>query len=55
MTSLVSNLETAARTHLDRPVLVLDETVHVWLLESLPKGPTGKVLEREIARPAELA
>jgi long-chain acyl-CoA synthetase len=28
---------------------------HVWLLESLPKGPTGKVLKREIARPAELA
>lgn len=27
MTSLVSNLETAARTHPDRPALVLDETV----------------------------
>jgi long-chain acyl-CoA synthetase len=28
---------------------------HVWLLESLPKGPTGKVLKREITPPAELA
>jgi long-chain acyl-CoA synthetase len=25
---------------------------HVWLLDELPKGPTGKILKREIARPA---
>jgi long-chain acyl-CoA synthetase len=25
---------------------------HVWLLEALPKGPTGKVLKREIRPPA---
>jgi acyl-coenzyme A synthetase/AMP-(fatty) acid ligase len=24
----------------------------VWFLEELPKGPTGKILKREIARPA---
>jgi long-chain acyl-CoA synthetase len=27
----------------------------VWFLEELPKGPTGKILKREIAIPAELA
>ena len=24
---------------------------HVWLVEDLPKGPTGKILKRQIARP----
>ncbi len=24
---------------------------HVWLVDELPKGPTGKILKREIARP----
>jgi long-chain acyl-CoA synthetase len=28
---------------------------HVWLIESLPKGPTGKIVKREIAPPAGLA
>ena len=28
---------------------------HVWLVDSLPKGPTGKILKREITPPAELA
>ncbi|HEY3260182.1 MAG TPA: long-chain fatty acid--CoA ligase [Pseudonocardiaceae bacterium] len=27
---------------------------HVWLVDSLPKGPTGKILKREIAIPAEV-
>ena len=27
---------------------------HVWLVDELPKGPTGKILKREIALPAEL-
>ncbi|MDX6300651.1 MAG: long-chain acyl-CoA synthetase [Nocardioidaceae bacterium] len=27
---------------------------HVWLVESLPKGPTGKILRREIELPAAL-
>jgi long-chain acyl-CoA synthetase len=27
---------------------------HVWLVDELPKGPTGKILKREIAAPAEL-
>jgi long-chain acyl-CoA synthetase len=25
---------------------------HVWLVDQLPKGPTGKILKREIAAPA---
>jgi long-chain acyl-CoA synthetase len=28
---------------------------HLWLVDALPKGPTGKILKREIAPPAELA
>jgi long-chain acyl-CoA synthetase len=26
---------------------------HVWFVEDLPKGPTGKILKREIEQPAE--
>jgi long-chain acyl-CoA synthetase len=28
---------------------------HVWLVDALPKGPTGKILKREITPPAELS
>jgi long-chain acyl-CoA synthetase len=27
----------------------------VWITESLPKGPTGKILKREIEVPSEVA
>ena len=27
---------------------------HVWLVGELPKGPTGKILKREITLPDEL-
>ena len=27
----------------------------IWLVDALPKGPTGKILKREIARPVGLA
>jgi acyl-CoA synthetase (AMP-forming)/AMP-acid ligase II len=27
----------------------------VWLMESLPKGPTGKILRREVTVPSEAA
>jgi long-chain acyl-CoA synthetase len=27
----------------------------VWMVDELPKGPTGKILKREIVRPATLA
>ena len=26
---------------------------HVWLVDELPKGPTGKILKRQIELPAE--
>ena len=28
---------------------------HVWFVDGLPKGPTGKILKREIVVPAELS
>ena len=28
---------------------------HVWLVESLPKGPTGKILRREVQPPPDIA
>jgi long-chain acyl-CoA synthetase len=28
---------------------------HVWLIDGLPKGPTGKILKREIVIPADVA
>ncbi len=28
---------------------------HVWLVDALPKGPTGKIVKREIMPPAELS
>ncbi|MDP9220464.1 MAG: long-chain fatty acid--CoA ligase [Actinomycetota bacterium] len=28
---------------------------HVWIVDALPKGPTGKILRREITPPAELS
>ena len=27
---------------------------HVWIVDELPKGPTGKILKRMIEAPAEL-
>ncbi len=30
-------------------------TRQVWLIESLPKGPTGKILRREVKVPPEAA
>jgi long-chain acyl-CoA synthetase len=28
---------------------------HIWFVDELPKGPTGKILKREIEVPAEVA
>jgi long-chain acyl-CoA synthetase len=28
---------------------------HVWLVDALPKGPTGKIVKREIQPPADIA
>ena len=27
---------------------------HIWFVDELPKGPTGKILKREIEVPAEV-
>ena len=27
---------------------------HIWLVQSLPKGPTGKILRREVQPPPEV-
>ena len=27
---------------------------HVWIVDALPKGPTGKILKREIVVPDEV-
>ena len=27
---------------------------HIWFVEELPKGPTGKILKREIGIPADV-
>jgi long-chain acyl-CoA synthetase len=27
---------------------------HIWLVDSLPKGPTGKIVKREIVSPEDL-
>jgi long-chain acyl-CoA synthetase len=27
----------------------------VWFVDALPKGPTGKILKREIVAPAQLS
>ncbi len=39
------------RDHVKRQVAAYKYPRHVWLLETLPKGPTGKVLKREIRPP----
>jgi long-chain acyl-CoA synthetase len=43
------------REYVEERVAAYKYPRHVWLLESLPQGPTGKVLKRAIVRPAELA
>ena len=30
-------------------------TRHVWLVDELPKGPTGKIVKREIVSPEDLS
>jgi long-chain acyl-CoA synthetase len=39
------------REHVKRQVAAYKYPRHVWLVSSLPKGPTGKILKREIAVP----
>ena len=43
------------RAHVKAQVAAYKYPRHVWFVDSLPKGPTGKILKREIVAPAELS
>jgi long-chain acyl-CoA synthetase len=43
------------REHVKGQVAAYKYPRHVWLVDELPKGPTGKILKREIRVPAEIA
>ena len=40
------------RDHVKSQVAAYKYPRHVWFLDELPKGPTGKILKREIEIPA---
>lgn len=42
------------RDHVKARVAAYKYPRHVWLLDSLPKGPTGKILKREIVVPSHI-
>jgi long-chain acyl-CoA synthetase len=46
--------ETDIRDHVKANVAAYKYPRHVWFVDELPKGPTGKILKREIAVPAQL-
>jgi long-chain acyl-CoA synthetase len=43
------------REHVKSQVAAYKYPRHVWILEELPKGPTGKIVKREIVIPPDLA
>jgi long-chain acyl-CoA synthetase len=43
------------RAHVKEQVAAYKYPRHVWTVDELPKGPTGKILKREIKPPAEVA
>jgi long-chain acyl-CoA synthetase len=43
------------REHCKAQVAAYKYPRHVWFMDELPKGPTGKILKREIEAPAEVA
>ena len=43
------------RDHVKEQVAAYKYPRHVWIVDELPKGPTGKILKREIKPPAEVA
>ena len=43
------------RAHVKAQVAAYKYPRHVWLVDALPKGPTGKILKREIAAPTDLS
>jgi long-chain acyl-CoA synthetase len=42
------------RDHVKAQVAAYKYPRHVWLVDELPKGPTGKILKREIALPTDV-
>jgi long-chain acyl-CoA synthetase len=47
--------EDELRDHVKAQVAAYKYPRHVWLVDELPKGPTGKILKREITVPAEVS
>jgi long-chain acyl-CoA synthetase len=47
--------EDELRAHVKAQVAGYKYPRHVWLVDELPKGPTGKILKREIVVPAEVS
>jgi long-chain acyl-CoA synthetase len=43
------------RAHVKAHVAAYKYPRHLWFVDALPKGPTGKILKREIVAPAELS
>jgi long-chain acyl-CoA synthetase len=43
------------QAHVKQQVAAYKYPRHVWTVDELPKGPTGKILKREIKPPAEVA
>jgi long-chain acyl-CoA synthetase len=42
------------REHVKGQVAAYKYPRHVWFVDELPKGPTGKILKREIKAPADV-
>jgi long-chain acyl-CoA synthetase len=51
----VTATERELRDHVKAQVAAYKYPRHVWLVDELPKGPTGKILKREITVPAEVS
>ena len=45
--------EDELREHVKEQVAAYKYPRRVWFVDELPKGPTGKILKREIEPPAE--
>ncbi len=43
------------RDHAKGQVAAYKYPRHVWIVDALPKGPTGKIQKRDIVIPADLA
>jgi long-chain acyl-CoA synthetase len=46
--------EEELRDHVKSNVAAYKYPRHIWFVDELPKGPTGKILKREIEVPSEV-